>query len=366
MEDEWKCRKPRRELFFCTFSNAIRSDIVTYFVRAILVIGLLTLSLAAVSAQDQPVATEEAQAPQVIQPTQELLQPTVPLPTAIAPAATQEAVPVEPTAVPAPTINEGTSILINARSDLELLANERLGTQRPEGWSGSIDINDPQLVILVRLDLELLTGQLVGQNVRPPGWFGAVPSTPFAIARDIRHDLELLADVTGLPNVRPPGWAGDDPIYRCDRATQTLVSLLERGGVFQLAIDPLATDYCQQAAVEASRFAEANLLSNPAPGAAPGSAAAPQAGSVTVDNSFTAAFLDLNARQRVGLIPTGETFTPVARSANPFSNMMLVRGNGFEVYVDYATTAVSTEEFQALPTVETVPPNTACTALWCS
>jgi hypothetical protein len=192
-----------------------------------------------------------------------------------------------------------------------------------------------------------------------------VPSTPFAIARDIRHDLELLADTTLQPNVRPPGWAGDRPIYRCDRATQTLIAVLERGGVFQLTLDPLAPDYCQQAAVEASRFAEANLLSNPAPGAAPGSASVPAAGSVAVNNNFTAAFLDLNARQRVGLIPNGETFTPVARSANPFSNMMLVRGNGFEVYVDYATTAVTTEEFQALPTVETVPPNPACTASWC-
>jgi hypothetical protein len=192
-----------------------------------------------------------------------------------------------------------------------------------------------------------------------------VPSTAFAIARDIRHDLELLADTTLQPNVRPPGWAGDKPIYRCDRATQTLVNLLERGGVFQLALDPLAANYCQQAAVEASRFAEANLLSNPSPGAAAGSAPAPAAGSVTVNNNFTAAFLDLNARQRVGLIPNGETFTPVARSANPFSNMMLVRGNGFEVYVDYATTSVVTEEFQALPTVETVPPNPACTAAWC-
>jgi hypothetical protein len=347
---------------FALFPNPIRSDIVSYLLRAILTIGLLTLSLAAASAQDQPVATEEAQAPSAPIPTQEILQPTAPLPTAVAPEAVA---PAEPTVPPAPVINEGTTILINARSDVELLANDRLGTQRPAGWSGSIDVNDPQLAILIRLDLEVLAGELLGADVRPPGWFGAVPSTAFAIARDIRHDLELLADTTLQPNVRPPGWAGDKPIYRCDRATQTLVNVLERGGVFQLALDPLAPDYCQRAAVEASRFAEANLLSNPAPGSAPGSASAPAAGSVAVNNNFTAAFLDLNARQRVGLIPNGETFTPVARSANPFSNMMLVRGNGFEVYVDYATTSVTTEEFQALPTVETVPPNPACTAAWC-
>jgi hypothetical protein len=336
---------------------------VSYLLRAIWIIILLPAAV--VSAQDQPIATEDVQAPP---PTQPVIQPTAPLPTPMAPEVTTDAAQPTQAAQPtaAPVVNEGVSILINARSDLELLANDRLGSQRPTGWSGSMNVNDPQLAILVRLDLELLAGQLVGANTRPPGWFGAVPSTPFAIARDIRHDLELLADTTIQPNVRPPGWAGDDPIYRCDRATQTLVAVLERGGVFRLNLDPLAADFCQQAAVEASRFAEANLLSNPAPGQTPGSAAPPVQGSVTVNNSFTVAFLDLDARQRVGIIPNGETFTPVARSSNPFSNMMLVRGNGFEVYVDYATTTVTTEEFQALPTVDTVPPNPACTAAWCS
>jgi hypothetical protein len=344
---------------------------VKSLLSAIVIVGLLALSLVATSAQDQPIATEEVQ-----QQPPPVLQPTVPLPTAIAPESATLVAPevptdaavIQPTAAPPapPPSNDVLSILIGARADLELLANDRLGTQRPIGWSGSADINDPQLMILVRLDLELLAGQLFTIDTRPPGWFGAVPSTPFAIARDIRHDLELLADSTLQPSVRPPGWAGDDPIFRCDRATQTLVGLLERGGVFQLNLDPLAVDYCVQAGLLASRFAEANLLNNPAPtsGETTGSVTT-ISGTHTVNNNFTVAFFDLDARQRAGLIPSGDTFTPIARSSNPFSNMMLIRGNGFELFVDYATTAVTTPEFEALPSMDTVTPNPACTAEWC-
>jgi hypothetical protein len=349
---------------------------VKSLLRAILVISLLVLSLGAASAQDQPIATEEPQPPPPV------LQPTVPLPTAAAPDATTDPglVPttdpalVAPTtdpalaaptaAPPAPLANDVLTILITARGDLELLANDRVGIERPVGWSGSTDINNPQLAILVRLDLEVLAGQLFTAETRPPGWFGAVPSTPFAIARDIRHDLELLADATIQPNVRPSGWVGDDPLYRCDRATQTLVALLERGGVFQLNLDPLATDYCLQAGVLASRFAEANLFNSPAPAGEAGSVTT-ISGTYIVNNSFTVGFFDLDARQRAGIIPNGDSFTPVARSSNPFSNMMLVRGNGFELFVDYATTSVTTDEFEALPSMDTVTPNPVCTAEWC-
>src|SRR5689334_24388084 len=93
-------------------------------------------------------------------------------------------------------------ILISARSDLQLLAINTLGNNLPAGWNDSLDINDPQLPLLIRLDLELLAGALLGADKRPPGWFGTVLSTPYAIARDIRHDLELLAD-TVSPGPRP-------------------------------------------------------------------------------------------------------------------------------------------------------------------
>jgi len=129
-----------------------------------------------------------------------------------------------------PAFNEDTlGVLIRSRTDLEILADQQLGiSARPEGWSGSLDINNPQLPILIRLDLDLLMANTLGLDNIPVGWFGAQTSTATAIARDIRHDLELLADSLVGPNIRPPGWNGDDPLMRCDRSTQNLVTLLVR------------------------------------------------------------------------------------------------------------------------------------------
>lgn len=110
-------------------------------------------------------------------------------------------------------------ILVRARSDLELLATNQLGRERPIGWSASLDVTDPQLAVYIRLDLELLAATLVGIETRPRGWFGAIPGTAFSIARDIRHDLELLADTIIATNQRPNNWAGDDPLLRCDLLT---------------------------------------------------------------------------------------------------------------------------------------------------
>ncbi len=111
------------------------------------------------------------------------------------------------------------TVLVRSRSDLEILVDQQMGVGvRPVGWSGSLDVNNPQLPILIRSDLDLLMATLVGLDHVPAGWFGAQPSTPIAIARDIRHDLELLADAVVGFNVRPPGWNGDVPLMRCDRS----------------------------------------------------------------------------------------------------------------------------------------------------
>jgi hypothetical protein len=263
------------------------------------------------------------------------------------------------------------AVLINGRTDLELLANQQLGTTRPELWSGSLDVSNPQLAVLLRLDLELLLSALVGQENMPADWFGAVRSTSFAIARDIRHDLELLADVVLVPNVRPPGWAGDNPLYRCSRSTQNLVQLLERGGLFTVTIAPDAPDYCRQAQLQASQFTEASLLNAPVvnlnTAAAPSSAAAPAAanGTASALEGVALAYLDRNARQRVGMVPTSVTFEPLARSLVQFSRMTLVRGLDFEVFVDYTTTSIGADMFQQLPDVNTVESVPFCNADWC-
>jgi hypothetical protein len=305
-----------------------------------------------------------------------------------APALAQEtpdpgapAAPEAASSAPAPAFESAVmTILINARTDLEILANQQLGSQRPDGWSGSLDVNNPQLAILIRLDLELLMARLVGLDNVPTGWFGAVPSTAYAIARDIRHDLELLTDVVLAPNVRPPGWAGGDPLMRCDRSTQNLVQLLARSGLYTPSVLPIAPNYCQQVALQVSQFTEVNLLERQSiPALAPASAnpasadsaaaasAAPASGSAaTTRDSTGLAYLDRYATQRVGAIPPNVPFEPVARSYTQFSNMTLVRGANFEVFVDYKTTTISDDAFRRLPDVNTAGANTFCQADWCT
>lgn len=277
--------------------------------------------------------------------------------------------PAQDTAVGGAGI-EAIALLIPIRADLDLMADLTLGAGvRPAGWSGltSTDIGDPNLLLLSRLDLEVLVGNILGANTRPDGWFGAVASTEYAIARDIRHDLELLADMvfTDQPNGRPEGWNGDDPLLRCGRATQALVQLLEINELFTVEVDPTAADYCAQVEVAVSQFAELNLLANPILN---GSLLQNPAtvGSATINSQFAVAFLDRGASRRVGVIPNPSGITPVARSAAQFSNMMLVRGQDFEVFVDYQFTSVTAEEFDSLPDVDTIGANPFCSADWCS
>jgi len=352
-------------------------------ISAILIIGLLTLIPALIAAQDvQPPVTTEEPAPPAAQPTVATEEPqpvvvpqeAVPIPTAIGGEAVTP-VPAQPTAVPSPIDPVALPLLISARSDLELLAGQELGAERPVGWSGSLDVNDPQLPLLTRLDLELLVGRLLAPDQRPPGWFGAVPSSTLAIVRDIRHDLELLADAVGVPSVRPVGWTGADPLIRCERGVQALVNVLERGGVFSLNVDGNDPNFCALAELQASHFAETNLLSsqntaitttttNPAAPAASGQPA-PLPGSVQIDSELAFAFLNRFGTEQVGKIPLGTNVQPVARSFTQFSAMTLVRGQDFEVFIDYRDSSLSDEQFAALPDVNGISVNTVCNADWC-
>lgn len=289
-------------------------------------------------------------------------------PVQVAPETGEPAAPAEPVAPVevAPVAGDPAAVLDAVASDLTLLADQFFGTgARPEGWTPFLTPDNPQYALLLRLNLEILAGQIAGAEARPEGWFGAVGSSPFAIARDIRHDLELLASVyNDPPPSRPEGWRGDDPIMQCGRAVQALVGVLEAGGVFRLEADPTSPDYCLQAEIQASQFAEQTLLSNAAPAANP--AAAPATGTDSVTTEFAVAFLDRGASLRVGVIPNGTPLTPVARSYAQFSNMMLASGDGFEVFVDYQQTSVSPEQFEALPNVDTLAVDPFCGADWCA
>ncbi|MGQ9907781.1 MAG: hypothetical protein ACUVS2_02990 [Candidatus Flexifilum sp.] len=268
---------------------------------------------------------------------------------------------------------EALPTVLAARSDLELLADQAFGRDsRPPGWNGSLNASDPQLPLLVRLDLENMAGQLLSIDERPAGWFGIVVSSPRAIARDLRHDLELLADlVMGTSALRPAGWRGDDPIMRCGRAAQALVGLLGRSG-FTVNLDFNQPGACDQLEIEVSRFVETTIITPPTVpqvGSAEG-AIIQGSGQVTVDpfrveSPFVAAFGDRLARQRLGVIPVGTGFRPVARSYATGSNMMLIRGLDFQVYVDYTVTPVSRNEFLALPNVDMVGGTISCNAAWC-
>jgi hypothetical protein len=159
--------------------------------------ALLALALPTVLAQ--VAVTPEVESSEVLQP----VNTPVMLPTsADAPVPEATAAPLSPFA------NDVLAILVPSRSDLEILAGQLMAGARPQGWSGNLDVTDPQLAVLIRLDLDLLMATVNGLENIPSGWFGAIPSTPYAIARDIRHDLELLADATVGLNVRPPGWSG--------------------------------------------------------------------------------------------------------------------------------------------------------------
>ncbi len=322
--------------------------------RAIYMMPLLGLLLAlptVLLAQEVPATTPDPFAP-VFQATE------VPPPVdAIAPPEAQAAAPVSPIAP------EALAVLTSARIDLDILVIQNMGADRPVGWTGNGDVMNIQLPILIRLDLELLAGQLLGQDRRPDGWFGAVPSTAFAIARDIRHDLELLADQVNPPSVRPPGWQGSDPVIRCDRSVQTLVFVLERTSGYKLSVDPLGRDFCRLAELQATAYAEANLLPNNSPLKI--NTTASQGGAVQITSPYAVAFLDRFGRQPTGSIPLGEAVSPIARSYTQFSKMMLVRGNGFEVFIDYSASTVSENQFAALPDVNGVGAQTACAASWC-
>ncbi len=293
----------------------------------------------------------------------------------VAQEATPEATPeiIPPTATPNVIPDAALPVLVSARTDIEVLANSELGSTRPTGWSGSLDINDANLALLLRLDLELLVGKLYSLEARPDGWFGAVAGSSTSIARDIRHDLELLADtVTGV-NVRPPGWSGGAPIMRCDRATQTLVDLLEGSG-FVVFADPASPNFCDLTAIQASQFAEANFFTAVPIGAGGGStttsvsearAALPSGSSIRAAGDVAFAFLNRYATQRVGTIPEDVLFVPVARSYTQFSHMTLVQGDQFEVFVDYKTTTLTDEQFDSLPNVNDYGADPVCEAEWC-
>lgn len=300
-----------------------------------------------------PAATEEAPANGAT--------PEIATPEIVTPEPVEETV-VEPEQPIVIFSGNAESILTALTNDIVVIATQISGIQRPEGFQDNLSLEDPQLPILLRLNVEILAGVQYGADARPDNWFGAVPSSQLSIIRDVRHDIEVLAnDVYG--ESRPATWIGDNPVYSCDRTTQALIGLLETTGAFALSVPANASDFCQQAAQEAALFTELNLLAQPTTAGALGQGGG---AAVTIDTNFAVSFFTSNASTRAGVVPNGETVVPLARSNSGFSNMTLVQGNGFLLFIDYNDSTLTTDQFEDLQTLEDYGDfESVCNADWC-
>ena len=159
----------------------------------------------------------------------------------------------------------------NLRLDMERLANEQLGDgSRPEGWTANTDIRSAQMISDLWFDNELLANEVFGEGVRPPEWFGVTGSRADFIARNVRHDLELAADTVyadplGTGSFRPEAWLGAPSRFQCNRATQNVLRLA--GDLYNIISDVLdeTLNYCLAAysEVEAELINELGLADDP-------------------------------------------------------------------------------------------------------
>lgn len=129
-----------------------------------------------------------------------------------------------------------------------------------------------------------------------------------------------------------------DPNAACGRTLANFVRLLVVSHKFQPQANPAAPDYCANLEKEANTFTEATLLGKLSTLAEVGG-----------ESRDAFAFMDFAARKFVGVMPKGTPFTAVARNALPGSKMMLVKGEGFTVYVDYTFTDITEDSFSTLP-----------------
>lgn len=324
---------------------------------------LLVPATFAALAQDAPVVTPEVQSQPPIQVGGQDVA-TLP-PPADAGAPSDGSAPAEGSDSATLGLEQSAAlpILIAARDDLELIATQSIGSGlRPVGWDNNLDPTDPDYNIKLRINLELLASSIWG-DPRPADWFGVVATVPIGIARDIRHDLELVADeVMGRATIRPAGWQGDNPIYRCGRATQAILTMLEADNL-TIPVDVSQEDYCKKAELDAAIYVERNVLQPLRTETLHTDTNASYP--FQAETAYVVAFLDRDARHKIGVLPVGTGFDVLGRSTVGFSNMTLIEGRGFRVYVDWTTTPLTLDQFNALPDFDTIGGDTRCDAEWC-
>lgn len=137
------------------------------------------------------------------------------------------------------------------RVDLERLADEVLGdAPRPEGWTANIDIASPTMISDLWFDNELLANSIFGNGVRPPNWFSITSQRPAIVARNVRHDLELAADQTFGQRNRPEEWRGASPLFQCSRALQNVAELADLFFGIDIETLPSTLNYCASVQAE--------------------------------------------------------------------------------------------------------------------
>ncbi|PJF21020.1 MAG: hypothetical protein CUN56_13205 [Phototrophicales bacterium] len=253
--------------------------------------------------------------------------------------------------------------VLAVRGDLERLADEVLGlSTRPIGWTWSQgdDENSPTLADDLNADLNNLADTQIGRDQRPPGWVFFVPDSLAAAYRNLRFNLELLADTLLGEDVRPFGWQGEDPLNRCEPATQALTFIAQIN--YGFTIDETlqnASDFCNIV-----DFTVNSLTENPPqPTEEDIEDAADREFSAESLNAFS--YLDVGATQYMGIMPRGTEFRAWYRNYGE-SNMMFVTGDGFGLYVDRRWTTLDPDIYARLPTLEGVRPLTFCETLWCN
>jgi hypothetical protein len=138
----------------------------------------------------------------------------------------------------------------------------------------------------------------------------------------------------------------------CGRLVANTFTLLKSKHNFSAQAQPGSADYCASLETEMNVFIEA--MFKPQPGIA----------GVAKD---AYAFVDYAARQYVGVMPAGTTFQAVARNSLPGSQMILVIGDNFEVFLDYVYTSLTQAEFETLPDYRDYQGTIKghCDASWC-
>ncbi len=158
--------------------------------------------------------------------------------------------------------------ILQARADLELLANDFLGEgERPETWTFNTDLESETVIVDLWFDNEQLADTIYGNGQRPEGWFGATSRDPVLIARNTRHDLELAADTIFGEGERPAVWNGAPAIFRCDRTTQNLARLLNSFYNVQPTTAQSVLDYCAAVKSEIESELVISVYEAQAPGA---------------------------------------------------------------------------------------------------